>query len=325
MRSKAKLAELVARTGAGSVRLQVYHYDSGLVGETPLPLGLERVPSRGLATARSVWLQAGAAVPESFQRTARERFSAEVLTADFRGVPTAARAAIVAWLAHPLSDASGTPRLLGDFELDPDTRLILIDRFALEAEWSRPFPPAAPGDFHTAEGTTTRLPLMRQEGLFPAAEAAGVSVVELPFADGRRSLVIALPADPSTSPEAIAPTALAEALGALAGVDVVVVDCVTHWISNLLLARPRTPVEAILEATDAVVRELERRRYHTILVTNEVGMSVHPPSEIGRLFVEVCGWVHQRIARAADDVYLAVLGMVVPIRGGAGREGGSEG
>jgi adenosylcobinamide kinase/adenosylcobinamide-phosphate guanylyltransferase len=51
-----------------------------------------------------------------------------------------------------------------------------------------------------------------------------------------------------------------------------------------------------------------------VLVTNEVGMSVHPPTLLGRAFVEVCGWAHQKIARAADEVYLAVLGTVVQIR-----------
>jgi adenosyl cobinamide kinase/adenosyl cobinamide phosphate guanylyltransferase len=94
--------------------------------------------------------------------------------------------------------------------------------------------------------------------------------------------------------------------------DVVVVDCLTIWLSNLLLRDDSA--EAILTRVDAVVRALTRRRFHAILVTNEVGMSVHPPTVLGRAFVEIVGWSHQRIAAAADDVYLAILGTMVRIR-----------
>jgi adenosylcobinamide kinase/adenosylcobinamide-phosphate guanylyltransferase len=110
-----------------------------------------------------------------------------------------------------------------------------------------------------------------------------------------------------------APVMLAQALDSLAGYDVVVVDCLTVWLSNLLVES--TPVDAILEQVDAVVAVLAQRRFHAVLVTNEVGMSVHPPTALGRAFVEVVGWAHQRVAREADEVYLAVLGIVVPIRG----------
>jgi adenosylcobinamide kinase/adenosylcobinamide-phosphate guanylyltransferase len=120
------------------------------------------------------------------------------------------------------------------------------------------------------------------------------------------------------------PIALAEALASLDGVDVVVVDCLTLWLSNLLLAAE--PIDAILAKVDAVVAVLRARRFHAVLVTNEVGMSVHPETPLGRAFVEVCGFSHQRFARAADDLYLAVLGAVVrldpvrrPLRGGAAR------
>jgi adenosylcobinamide kinase/adenosylcobinamide-phosphate guanylyltransferase len=119
------------------------------------------------------------------------------------------------------------------------------------------------------------------------------------------------------------PVALAEALASLSSVDVVVVDCLTLWLSNLLIAGEPTP--AILARVDAVVTALEARRFHAILVTNEVGMSVHPPTPLGRAFVEVCGFAHQRFARAADDLYLAVLGAVVrldPVRRPLRREVG---
>ncbi len=110
------------------------------------------------------------------------------------------------------------------------------------------------------------------------------------------------------------PLDLERALAALGELDVVVVDCLTHWLSNLLVRGDR--VETILERVDGVVRVLGERRHHSVLVTNEVGMSVHPPTPLGRAFVEVSGWANQRFARAADEIHLAVLGTTFRIKPG---------
>jgi adenosylcobinamide kinase/adenosylcobinamide-phosphate guanylyltransferase len=109
--------------------------------------------------------------------------------------------------------------------------------------------------------------------------------------------------------------ALAEAIEGVTGVDVLVIDCLTLWLSNLLLAGE--PVDGILAEADRVVAALAARRFHAVLVTNEVGMSVHPETALGRAFVEVSGFAHQRFARVADEIYLAVLGAIVrldPVR-----------
>jgi adenosylcobinamide kinase / adenosylcobinamide-phosphate guanylyltransferase len=109
--------------------------------------------------------------------------------------------------------------------------------------------------------------------------------------------------------------ALAETLATVTDADVVVVDCLTLWLAGQLVAG--AGVEAILAQVDRAVAILAERRFHAVLVTNEVGMSVHPDTALGRAFVEVCGFAHQRFARIADDVYLAVLGTVIrldPVR-----------
>ena len=108
------------------------------------------------------------------------------------------------------------------------------------------------------------------------------------------------------------PVELAAALDALSDCDVAVVDCLTLWLSNLLLHQES--VDTILGRVDEVVRALQKRRFHAVLVTNEVGMSVHPPTPIGRMFVEVAGWTHQRVSRAADEIHLAVLGTTLRIK-----------
>jgi adenosylcobinamide kinase / adenosylcobinamide-phosphate guanylyltransferase len=108
------------------------------------------------------------------------------------------------------------------------------------------------------------------------------------------------------------PLALADALESLVEHDVVVIDCLTHWLSNLLIGRVSS--EDILSQVDRVVAVLQKRAFHAVLVTNEVGMSIHPPTALGRAFVEICGWAHQRFARAADEVHLAVLGTTLRIK-----------
>jgi adenosylcobinamide kinase/adenosylcobinamide-phosphate guanylyltransferase len=107
------------------------------------------------------------------------------------------------------------------------------------------------------------------------------------------------------------PVALTEALARLHDYDVVVVDCLTLWLSNRLVRGEL--VDQILEEVDRLVAVLQERRFHAVLVTNEVGMSVHPPTPLGRAFVEVCGFTHQRLGRAADEIHLAVLGKVLKI------------
>jgi adenosylcobinamide kinase/adenosylcobinamide-phosphate guanylyltransferase len=108
------------------------------------------------------------------------------------------------------------------------------------------------------------------------------------------------------------PMDLVLGLRSLTACDVIVIDCITHWVSNLLLAG--RPTDDILQDVDTLVEALAERRYHSVLVTNEVGMSVHPETPLGRAFVEVAGFANQRLARAADDVYFSVMGAVLPIR-----------
>lgn len=111
-----------------------------------------------------------------------------------------------------------------------------------------------------------------------------------------------------------APRDLPGALERLAGVDVAVVDCLTLWLSNLLVAG--AAASAIDEEVEALAAALARRRFHTIIVTNEVGMGLVPETPLGRAFRDVTGRAHQRLARAADEIFLAALGLVLRVHPG---------
>jgi adenosylcobinamide kinase / adenosylcobinamide-phosphate guanylyltransferase len=108
------------------------------------------------------------------------------------------------------------------------------------------------------------------------------------------------------------PTELARALADASPADVVLVDCLTLWLSNLLL-RGDAPA-AIEQQVEEVVQTLRARARHVVLVTNEVGMGIVPENALARLFRDVAGRANQRIAAAMDEVYLASMGITLRLR-----------
>ena len=105
-----------------------------------------------------------------------------------------------------------------------------------------------------------------------------------------------------------APYALPEALAELRA-DVVVVDCLTLWLSNLLMQGKTS--EQIEAEVERLARVLELRRAHVLVVTNEVGMGIVPDNALARTFRDVAGRAHQRLARVADELYFAALGVLL--------------
>jgi len=95
-------------------------------------------------------------------------------------------------------------------------------------------------------------------------------------------------------------------------VDVVVIDCLTLWLSNLLVRGDSEG--AVLVEVDALVAALDQAAFHTVVVTNEVGMGVHPEHALGRVFRDVAGRAHQTLAAAADEIYFAALGVMLRLR-----------
>jgi adenosyl cobinamide kinase/adenosyl cobinamide phosphate guanylyltransferase len=64
---------------------------------------------------------------------------------------------------------------------------------------------------------------------------------------------------------------------------------------------------------DGLLAALARRSGHTVLVSEEVGLGVHPSTEVGRRFRDVLGTVNAAVAAQADDVVLVVAGRVLPL------------
>jgi adenosylcobinamide kinase / adenosylcobinamide-phosphate guanylyltransferase len=109
------------------------------------------------------------------------------------------------------------------------------------------------------------------------------------------------------------PLALAPAL-ARADAEVVVVDCLTLWLSNLLLRAPQPDLAPLEAEIDALAEQLKRRRQHVVVVTNEVGLGVVPESALGRMFRDLAGRAHQRVCAIADEIYLGALGCMLRLK-----------
>lgn len=96
--------------------------------------------------------------------------------------------------------------------------------------------------------------------------------------------------------------------------DVVVVDCLTLWLANLLL-RDESP-ERILAQVDGLIAALGKLPLHAILVTNEVGMGVVPDHPLGRAFRDITGTAHRRLSGAADQLYFGAMGTILRLKPG---------
>ena len=111
-----------------------------------------------------------------------------------------------------------------------------------------------------------------------------------------------------------APFELEATLRRLTDVDVVVIDCLTIWLANLLVRGLEEPT--IAARVDALAALLVELPVHIVIVTNEVGMGVHPETALGRTFRDVVGRAHQRLARVADEIYFAALGVIIRLQPG---------
>jgi adenosyl cobinamide kinase/adenosyl cobinamide phosphate guanylyltransferase len=91
-----------------------------------------------------------------------------------------------------------------------------------------------------------------------------------------------------------------------AGRGTIIIDCVTLWASNLMLSG-LTDEEVEARAKEATALAAARRAA-SLVVTNEVGMGVHPSSEVGRRFRDLLGRVNSIWAQEAVEVLLVVAG-----------------
>lgn len=87
------------------------------------------------------------------------------------------------------------------------------------------------------------------------------------------------------------------------------VDCLTLWLTNLMLSDRDWS-----GAADRLIAVLREQRDPVVCVTNEVGMGIVPDNALARAFRDAAGEVNQRVAAQADEVYLAVSGIELRVK-----------
>ena len=90
------------------------------------------------------------------------------------------------------------------------------------------------------------------------------------------------------------------------------VDCVTIWLSNLMLDGAAD--DALLAAADEAAAAARAAAVPVVFVTNEVGAGIVPENALARRFRDVAGWVNQRLASACDEVFLVAAGLPLRLR-----------
>ena len=95
--------------------------------------------------------------------------------------------------------------------------------------------------------------------------------------------------------------------------DVILIDCLTLWVSNLLM---QTDDEKKLEDTiSQLIDTLEKATCPIILVSNEVGTGIVPDNRLARQYRDIIGLANQAVAKTADKVIWMVAGIPVPVKG----------
>lgn len=111
-----------------------------------------------------------------------------------------------------------------------------------------------------------------------------------------------------------APIKLPETLREIRGqFEFAVVDCLTLWLSNLLLFLP--DIRAIQEEAARLCAALAETDLTIALVTNEVGMGIVPEHEISRSFRDLQGELNQKIGRLAHEVIFMISGFPLAVKG----------
>ncbi len=108
------------------------------------------------------------------------------------------------------------------------------------------------------------------------------------------------------------PMFLKQALASQSPRDVILIDCLTLWISNFLITErfEDADIQAAILESIACARQNART---VLLVSNEVGFGIVPDNALARRFRDLNGTLQQKIAAVSDEVYLAVLGQVLPL------------
>lgn len=95
--------------------------------------------------------------------------------------------------------------------------------------------------------------------------------------------------------------------------SVVVIDCVTLWLTNFYVDT-KYDIDAALSLAKEEINQLCNTESTVIIISNEIGMGMHASTESGRKFTQLQGWTNQYIAQKADKVVFMVSGLPITLK-----------
>ena len=95
---------------------------------------------------------------------------------------------------------------------------------------------------------------------------------------------------------------------------VVVIDCITLWLTNLISSQQEIAIDDLLEQAKKEFDAFTKYDATFIFVTNEIGLGGVSTNQLQRKFTDLQGWMNQYIAQRADEVILMVSGIPVKIK-----------
>jgi len=103
--------------------------------------------------------------------------------------------------------------------------------------------------------------------------------------------------------------------------EVVILDCMTLLVSNVLMQFVKDDLvdeapftQALQKEVDALIAEISKGKQDWIIISNELGLGLIPPYQMGRVYRDLLGWANQQLARAAAKVIFMVAGIPTVIK-----------
>ncbi len=97
-----------------------------------------------------------------------------------------------------------------------------------------------------------------------------------------------------------------------AGTDIMIVDCLTLWISNLLLKNDSPDI--FFNQCQELVQKIQKVKCPMVIVTNEVGTGIVPENRLARLFRDSAGYANQSVAAVCDTVIWMISGIPLTVK-----------
>ena len=104
--------------------------------------------------------------------------------------------------------------------------------------------------------------------------------------------------------------------------NLVILDCVTLWVTNLMMQFVKDDLvdenpfmQAIQTETETLLAAIQKADQEWLIVSNEVGLGLVPPYQMGRVYRDALGWANQRLAKEAEHVLFMVAGIPMTVKG----------